>query len=99
MDFVLGLPKTRGQHDSILVVVDHFLKMTHFIQCANNFDAYRVATIFLEGILKLHALPKPLYQTWLSSSQVTFEISSSINCTRHFNSLLRFILKQIAKLK
>ena len=31
MDFVVGLPKTVGQHESAWVIVDRFTKSAHFL--------------------------------------------------------------------
>ncbi|CEL62768.1 hypothetical protein RSOLAG1IB_05127 [Rhizoctonia solani AG-1 IB] len=56
-DFIVKLPKCSG-NDSILVVVDRFSKMVHFIPCKETATAEDIAQLFLEHVWKLHGTPK-----------------------------------------
>lgn len=56
MDFIVKLPKSNG-FDSILVVVDRFSKMSHFMACNEAMDAEQLADLFLKTVIKYHGLP------------------------------------------
>ncbi|PKI66185.1 hypothetical protein CRG98_013438 [Punica granatum] len=57
MDFMLGLPRTQRDKDSILEVVDHFSKMAHFVPCHKSDDAFDVADLFFKEVLRMCGIP------------------------------------------
>ena len=61
MDFLLELLRARTGWDSILVVVDRFLKMAHYITCKKTEDAASVTYFFffLE-VVHLHGITKTI---------------------------------------
>ena len=50
MDFIVRLPKTQNNFDSIMVVVDRLIKIAHFIPTVNTVTAYGVAKLFMREI-------------------------------------------------
>jgi len=58
MDFITGLPQTRKNHDSIMVVVDKLSKEAHFIPVHSTYKAVQIAHLFMQNVFRLHGLPK-----------------------------------------
>jgi hypothetical protein len=56
MDFITQLPPSKD-FTAILVVVDRFTKMAHFIPTADTVDAKELASLFLQRIVSAHGLP------------------------------------------
>ena len=49
MDFIEGLPTSRGK-DTIFVVVDGLIKYAHFLPLAHSFSVARVAQLYFEQV-------------------------------------------------
>ncbi|KAE9594889.1 putative nucleotidyltransferase, Ribonuclease H [Lupinus albus] len=56
MDFIGGLPRTKGK-DTIFVVVDRLSKFVHFFALGHPFSAKDVALVFIKGVVRLHGFP------------------------------------------
>jgi len=59
MDWLTDLPPLNG-HDAILIVVDRFTKLSHFIPTSKTCSAPQVASLFLDNIVKLHGFPSTI---------------------------------------
>ncbi|WMV24926.1 hypothetical protein MTR67_018311 [Solanum verrucosum] len=57
MDFVVGLPQTRRQHDSIWVIVDRLTKSAHFLPVKVSYSVEDYAKLYIKEIVKLHGSP------------------------------------------
>ncbi|MCH79300.1 RNA-directed DNA polymerase (Reverse transcriptase), partial [Trifolium medium] len=56
MDFVTGLPKSKG-YEAILVVVDRLSKYTHFVPLKHPYTARTIAEVFVREVVRLHGIP------------------------------------------
>ncbi|KAK8951688.1 hypothetical protein KSP39_PZI004152 [Platanthera zijinensis] len=56
MDFIDGLPKSKGK-STIFVVVDRLSKNAHFMAMSHPYTAASVAQVFMDGVFRLHGLP------------------------------------------
>jgi hypothetical protein len=59
MDFMVGLPPSKG-FDVIMVVVDQFSKMAHFIPTKDSATAQNTRRLFFTQVFKHHGLPKDI---------------------------------------
>ena len=57
MDFVVGLPKTPKNFDSIWVIVDRLTKSAHFIPINIKYSLDRLTSLYISEIVRLHGVP------------------------------------------
>ena len=57
MDFIVGLPTTQRNFNSIWVIVDRLTKSTHFIPVRIDFRPTDYAELYFNQIVQLHGIP------------------------------------------
>ncbi|KAH0739400.1 hypothetical protein KY290_038105 [Solanum tuberosum] len=57
MDLIVGLPRTRRQHDSIWVIVDRMTKSAHFLPVKVSYSSEDSAKLYLREMVRLHGVP------------------------------------------
>ncbi|PRP73764.1 retrotransposable element protein, partial [Planoprotostelium fungivorum] len=56
MGFITELPECKG-FNSIMVVVDRFTKMAHFVPCQTNITAQETARLYVDRVFRHHGIP------------------------------------------
>ena len=57
MDFVVGLPLTKGKYDAIWVIVDRLTKSAHFIPINERYSLENLANLYIKEIVSRHGVP------------------------------------------
>ncbi|KAL8105647.1 hypothetical protein AgCh_029446 [Apium graveolens] len=57
MDFIVGLPMTRANHDAIWVIVDRLTKSAHFLPINERFSLDKLVHMYLKEIVVRHGVP------------------------------------------
>ena len=63
MDFLVGLPESRG-YDAIWVVVDRLTKLCHMVLCRSTCSSEDLADLFLHNVWKHYSLPSTVIFDW-----------------------------------
>ena len=56
----MGLPRIQRSKDSIMVVVDRFSKIAHFVSYNKTVDASHMVDLYFREIVRLHRIPKSM---------------------------------------
>ena len=98
LDFVEGLPKSRGK-DVILVIVDRLTKYAHFLAMSHPYTVQKVADLFMNNVVKLHGPPSVIVsdRDRVFTRKLCKEIFSNMQVSLHFSSAYHPVSDEIGR--
>ena len=82
MDFITWPPESveyGGTYEAILVVVDKFYKIYHFIPCSSDMTVGELADVITQEVIRFYGVPsaiisdrRSLFTSWLQANLVYF---------------------------
>jgi transposase InsO family protein len=60
IDLIDGLARTQAGYDSICVIVDRLLKVSHFIPLKTTYSGAKLVELYMSRIMCLHGVPKKI---------------------------------------
>jgi hypothetical protein len=60
MDFIVGLPRTSCGYNLIWVIVDHLIKLAHFIPVSTIYRVRQYIELYMSHIVLYHGIPKTI---------------------------------------
>ena len=61
IDFIMDLPVSSRNRDSVLVVVDKATRMVHLAPCSKSINATDTGKLLWNTVVKLHGIPRVIY--------------------------------------
>ena len=68
IDFVMGLPRSSRNKDSVIVVAVYFFKIVHFIPYSKTLDVTTITDLYLRRLLDFMIFQKQQLQIEIPSS-------------------------------
>lgn len=60
MDFIVGLPRTSLDHDTIWVVVDKLTKLANFLPIKSTYTLDELVQVYVKEVVRLHGVPNSI---------------------------------------
>ncbi len=57
MDFIIGLPRSQKNHDTVWVIMDRLTKSAYFLPARMDYSLDRFAELYINKVVRLHGVP------------------------------------------